>query len=135
VAFPDAERIVFEKSVLFPAAGLDPSRAEEYYRVQNLVEQLTYAGNEAARRYINGQIDANAAAAWLERFALMSKDRAAQRVRFFDQYRSYVINYNLGKDLVRKYIESRPGVAGDTQRRWDEFEKLLSSPRLPSTLK
>jgi hypothetical protein len=25
--------------------------------------------------------------------------RAEQRVRFFDQYRSYVINYNLGKDL------------------------------------
>ena len=35
----------------------------------------------------------------------MPKDRAAQRVRFFDQYRSYVINYNLGKDLVRRFIE------------------------------
>ena len=31
----------------------------------------------------------------------MPKERAAQRVRFFDQYRSYVINYNYGKDLVR----------------------------------
>ena len=134
VAFPGPERIAFEKSVLFPAAGLDSSRAEEYYRVQALVEQLSYAGNEAARRYINGQIDRDAAVAWLERFALMPKERAAQRVRFFDQYRSYVINYNLGKDLVRKYIESRPGVAGNPQRRWEEFEKLLSSPRLPSTL-
>jgi hypothetical protein len=75
------------------------------------------------------------AAAWLERFALMPKARAAQRVRFFDQYRSYVINYNLGKDLVRKYIESRPGVAGSPARRWDEFARLLSSPRLPSTMK
>ena len=134
VAFPGPERIAFEKSVLFPAAGLDSSRAEEYYRVQALVEQLSYAGNEAARRYINGQIDRDATVAWLERFALMPKERAAQRVRFFDQYRSYVINYNLGKDLVRKYIESRPGVAGNPQRRWEEFEKLLSSPRLPSTL-
>jgi hypothetical protein len=60
--------------------------------------------------------------------------RAAQRVRFFDQYRSYVINYNLGKDLVRKYIEGRPGVAGDPAQRWEEFARLLSSPRLPSTL-
>ena len=88
--------------MLFPAAGLDPSRAAEYYEVQALVEQLAYAGNEAARRYINGQIDAAAAAAWLERYALMPRDRAAQRVRFFDQYRSYVINYNLGKDMVRQ---------------------------------
>ena len=30
----------------------------------------------------------------------MSNERAQQRVRFFDQYRSYVINYNLGKDMV-----------------------------------
>ena len=90
-------------------------RADEYYRVQGLVDQLAYAGNEAARRYLNGQIDRAAAAAWLERYALMSKDRAAQRVRFFDQYRSYVINYNLGKDLVRRFIESQAGAGG--QRR------------------
>jgi hypothetical protein len=134
VAFPGAERIAFEKSTLFPAAGLDPSRADQYYQVQKMVDELAYAGNEAARRYLDGKIDAAAAAAWLERYALMPKDRAAQRVRFFDQYRSYVINYNLGKDLVRKYVESRPGVAGSAERRWQEFGKLLSSPRLPSTL-
>ncbi|MGH9309487.1 MAG: hypothetical protein ACRD1U_08945 [Vicinamibacterales bacterium] len=134
VAFPGTERVAFEKSVLFPAAGLDASRADEYYKVQALVDKLAYAGNEAARRYVNREIDANAAAAWLERYALMSPDRAKQRVRFFDQYRSYVINYNLGKDLVRKYVESRPGVAGNAERRWQVFEDLLSSPRLPSTL-
>ena len=109
MAFPGRERVAFERSVLFPAAGLDPARAAEYYEVQALVDQLSYAGNEAARRYLNGQIDAAAAAAWLERYALMPPERAAQRVRFFDQYRSYVINYNFGKDMVRRYIESRGG--------------------------
>jgi hypothetical protein len=134
VAFPAAERLAFERTVLFPAAGLDSARADEYYRVQALVDQLSYAGNEAARRYLNGEIDRAAAAAWLERFALMSRERAAQRVRFFDQYRSYVINYNLGKDLVRQFVEARVGAGGGESRRWTEFERLLSSPRLPSTL-
>lgn len=134
VAFPGQERSTFEGQVLFPAAGIDAGLARNYYEVQALAEKLAYAGNEAARRYLNGEIDREAAAAWLERYALMPKERAAQRVRFFDQYRSYVINYNLGKDLVRDYIESRPGVAGNPERRWQEFEKLLSSPRLPSTL-
>ena len=134
MAFPGAARIAFEKTVVFPAAGLNPARADEYYRVQGLVEQLAYAGNEAARRYLEGQIDRGAAAAWLERYALMSKDRAAQRVKFFDQYRSYVINYNLGKDLVRRFIERQAGPGAGEARRWTEFEKLLSSPRLPSTL-
>ena len=135
VAFPGKDRVEFERTTLFPAAGLDVSRAAEYYEVQALVDQLSYAGNEAARRYINTQIDAAQAAAWLERYALMPHDRAAQRVRFFDQYRSYVINYNLGKDMVRRYIESRGGTPDKPVKRWEEFERLLSSPRLPSGLK
>jgi hypothetical protein len=135
VAFPGAERSAFEQSKLFPLAGIDPARAAEYYEVQGLVEQLSYAGNEAARGYLDGRIDRAAATAWLERYALMPRDRAAQRVRFFDQYRSYVINYNYGKDLVRTYIESRGGTANNPAKRWQEFEKLLSSPRLPSGLR
>ena len=133
VAFPGEERIKFERDVLFPAAGLDASKAASYYEIQALVDQLAYAGNEAARRYINGEIDAKAAAAWLEKYALMPRARAEQRVRFFDQYRSYVINYNLGKDMVRDFIEKR--AAGDANKRWKEFENLLSSPRLPSGLR
>ena len=125
----------FERESLFPLAGLDPARAAEYYETQALVEQLSYAGNEAARRYLNGTLDREAATAWLERYALMPRDRAAQRVRFFDQYRSYVINYNYGKDLVRTFIESRGGTAANPAKRWQEFEGLLSSPRLPSGLR
>jgi hypothetical protein len=134
VAFPGRERVEFERTVLFPAAGLNPSRAAEYYEVQGLVDRLSYAGNEAARRYLNDEIDASAAAAWLEKYALMPSARARQRVRFFDQYRSYVINYNLGKDMVRRYIESRGGTQDNPAKRWEEFAKLLSSPRLPSGL-
>jgi hypothetical protein len=135
VAFPGRERAAFERSKLFPLAGIDPGRAVEYYEVQELVERLSYAGNEAARRYLDGKIDRETATAWLQRYALMPRERAAQRVRFFDQYRSYVINYNYGKDLVRTFIESRGGTADNPAKRWQEFEKLLSSPRLPSGLR
>jgi hypothetical protein len=135
VAFPGRERVAFEQATLFPLAGLDPARAPEYYDVQALVDELSYAGNEAARRYLDGKMDRAAATAWLEKYALTPHDRAAQRVRFFDQYRSYVINYNYGKDLVRRFIESRGGTAAHPDKRWREFETLLSSPRLPSGLK
>jgi hypothetical protein len=134
VAFPGGERIEFERNVLFPAANLDPSRAAEYYEVQALVEQLAYAGNEAARGYLDGTLTAADAAAYLEKYAMYSPERAKQRVKFMDQYRSYVINYNLGKDMVRRYVESRGGTDGDAARRWSEFVALLSSPRLPSGL-
>ncbi len=134
VAFPRAERLAFERETIFPAAGLDPSGAGRYYEVLALVDRLSYAGNEAARQYLNGGIDARAAAGWLERYGLYSRERAEQRVRFIDQYRSYVINYNLGKDMVARYVESRGGTASSPDRRWQIFEGLLSSPRLPSAL-
>jgi hypothetical protein len=133
VAFPTkTERMKFEKEVLFPAAGIDASRADEYYAVQDLIKDLSYAGNEAARRLINGEIDENAAVQWLQKYAVMEPARAQQRVKFIQRYRSYVINYNLGEDMVRRYIEKHSGP--DPEKRWSEFAKLLSSPRLPSGL-
>lgn len=135
VAFSRDDRLAFERDVLFPLAGLDGARAAGYYEVLELVDRLSYAGNEAARRYLNGAIDRAGATAWLERYAMYPKPRAEQRVRFIDQYRSYVINYNLGKDLVRQYVEARAGRDATPERRWREFTALLSSPRLPSGLK
>jgi len=135
VAFPRDQRVEFEKLALFPVAGLDPARADRYYRILDLVSELSYAGNEAARRYLDGKITAEEAAQWLTRYALMSSQRARQRVRFFDQYRSYVINYNLGKDLVRRHVESLGGTPDRPQRRWEVFRELLASPRLPSSLR
>jgi hypothetical protein len=135
VAFSDAERRAFEREVLFPAAALNPARVDEYYDSHDLIDRLSYAGNEAARRYLNGEIDRQTAVQWLTRFALMSPERAEQRTRFFDDYRSYVINYNLGKDLVKQFIESRGGTDANPDKRWEEFIRLLGSPRLPSGLK
>jgi hypothetical protein len=132
LALPDDERNAFERDVLFPLAGLPASRVDEYYGIQALVRALSYAGNEAARRYLDGEIDAGAAVEWLERYALMAPTAAQQRIRFFDKYRSYVINYNLGQDLVRAYVERAAGPSAD--RRWAVFGELLSSPLLPASL-
>jgi hypothetical protein len=134
IAFPGEERTAYERTTLFPLAGLPADEAEGYYRIQELVRELSYAGNEAARRYLNGEIDAVTAAAWLERYALMSPAVATQRVRFFDKYRSYVINYNFGQDLVRQYVERAAGPNATAGARWDVFSALLASPRLPSGL-
>ena len=134
VAFPGEARDAFERETLYPLAGLDPRTAGAFARVQRAIDKLSYAGNEAARRYLNGKIDRDAAARWLQEWAMVPADRAQQRTKFFDQYRSYVINYNLGEDLVRRHIESRGGTVDRPDVRWREFAALLSSPRLPSGL-
>jgi hypothetical protein len=134
IAFPGSERVAFEREVLFPLAGLEPGRAQEYYGIQDSVKELGYAGNEAARRFLDGQIDARQAAGLLGRYSLMSPERAEQRVRFIEQYRSYVINYNLGEDLVRSYVEAQAGSAASSEIKWRIFGDLLASPKLPSEL-
>jgi hypothetical protein len=134
VAFPTEERIAFERQTLFPLAGLDPDRVAEYYEVGKLIAGLNYAGNEAARGYLDETMTADQAVDWLMTYSLMAEPRARQRLSFIDQYRSYVINYNLGQDLVRDYIESRGGTAENAERRWQLFADLLSNPLLPSQL-
>jgi hypothetical protein len=120
---------------VFPLAGLDGSQASAYAKIRTLVDRLSYAGNEAARKYLNGEWTRTQTVDWLTRYAMMPAAAAEQRTRFFDTYRSYVINYNLGKDLVKQFVESRGGVASDPARRWREFVQLLASPRLPSGLR
>ncbi len=61
VAFPPEDRMAYERDVLFPLAGLDATKVKDYYDVFELVDQLSYAGNEAARQYINGTLDRDGA--------------------------------------------------------------------------
>jgi hypothetical protein len=134
VALPGEDRVHFERTVLFPIAGLDPSTAEEYYKVQSVKAKLDYAGNEAARNYLDGKWSRQEAVEWLVTYALFSPERALQRVGFIERYRSYVINYNVGQDMVRAYIENRGGDAAHTEKRWKLFEELLSQPHTPGDL-
>jgi hypothetical protein len=135
VAFPGDSRIKFEKEVLFPLAGLDSAKANLYYKINELTTKLDYAGNEAARNYINGKITKNEAIEWLRKYTIMSKDRAVQRMRFIDHYRSYVINYNLGQDLVEDFVNRNGGTENNPELRWKITERLLSTPQVPSNLK
>ncbi len=134
VVLPNAERLKFEKEILFPLSGLDTSHVEQYYNVQSLVGKLAYAGNEAARGYLNGTMTKEQAMYWLTKYAMFDSAGAEQRIRFIEKYRSYVINYNLGQDLVRAYVEKKSGKNATAKKRWKVFEELISSPRLLNEL-
>ena len=133
VAFPDEAKYLRE--VLFPLAGLDPQRAELYVQVEELASKLAYANNEAARGYLGGRFTREQARDWLVRHALISSERAALLLANIEVTRTYVINYNLGRDMVTDFIERQGGTDADPGRRWQLFRALLSSPRLPGDLR
>ncbi len=132
IAFTEEERIAFIRDTLFPLAGLDPGRAEEYLRFEKLTRKLRGARTEVVRRYLDGDWTKEEATAWLQKYSLMSRARAGMYLRFGEKYRSYVVTYDVGLKLVRDYIEREAG--GSSERRWELLRDLYAVPHLPSDL-
>ncbi len=132
MAFPDDEKIAFEKEVLFPLAGLNPDKAEQYYQVLDLVSKISYVRNAAAEAYLDGELNKEETIDWLVKYALRNRESAEQSLKFIEAYRSYVINYNIGLDMVRDYMEQNAGALAE--EKWKTFEYLISTPQVPSNL-
>jgi hypothetical protein len=138
LAFPDAERLAFEQKVLYPLAGLDPALAPRYAQLMKLLGKLSYADNDAAQAYLEGKWTREQTIEWLVNVALYPPEKSAQRLSFYDANRGYVINYNLGKDMVKAWVDKQVTAADPAaarQQRWEAFKALLSSPRLASALR
>jgi hypothetical protein len=127
VAFPGNEQQQFAKEVLMPLAGLDTAGATAYFTALLLKKQLNYARNEAARMMINNSGTEKEALRWLQEYALFGEEAAKKSLGFIKKYRSYVINYNYGQDMVKNYIETRVGTDADPAKRWELFGWLLSN--------
>ncbi len=134
MVFPGQEQIEFEKEVLFPLAGLAPNTARRFYEVKQLTTALGYARNQAARNYLDGTMNESEAIAWMTRYSLQPEERARKSLQFIDRYRSYVINYNLGQDIVKDFVARNSGGADQIEKRWQVFKELLSTPQTASSL-
>jgi hypothetical protein len=131
LAFPGDEKMKFETEVLFPMAGLDTANAEKYNRLLALEGKLKHATNDIARRYLDGEITKEAAVPLIQKYYLQSYARSEQRLRFMEKYRGYVINYNIGQDIVRDYVQN----AGHTpEAQWAAFRDMLTIPLTPGDM-
>jgi hypothetical protein len=131
LAFPGAEKVRFEREQLYPLAGLDPATAEAYDAFTRAKAALSGAEYTIADDYLAGRVDKTQAVALLRKYGLMTQARAEQRMKFIDTYRSYVINYGLGQDMVREHVE-RAGPSADA--RWARMEAVISQPTTPADL-
>lgn len=132
LAFPGEERLTYEVGKLYSLAGLSTAEARRYFDLQNAMQDLQSARFTIARDLLEGKIDEAEAVRLTQRYLLVSPERAKQLTDFTKQYRTYVINYGLGLDMVRADIEA----AGPTpEARWKRMEQLLSEPTLPSDLR
>jgi hypothetical protein len=131
LAFPGDEKLAFEHDVLFPLAGLDPKLAALNEQVERLRSALSGARLTIAQEYLDGRISRAEAVRLSQHYLVLSPARAEQSVGFTEKYRSYVINYGLGEELVRRHVEAAGTTAGE---RWAAMEKILYEPTLPADL-
>ena len=126
------DRLKFKRDVLFKEAGLDPALAAEQHQMQKLVRPLRHAAIQAARAYLDGAKTAAETIEYLQAYTLQPKAMAERRLKFFDEHRSYIINYSFGEDVVANWVAKTAGE--DPAARWKVFTELLSSPRTPANL-
>lgn len=131
LAFPGEDKAKFERETLYPLAGLDPATAPAMDRLSATLAKLRGAEYTIADAYLAGRIDRAGAIAQLQRYTLASADRAAKRIDFIDTYRSYVINYGLGEEMVAAAL-TRAGA--DTGSRWNAMRAIIGEPTLPRDL-
>lgn len=130
LAFPGPRKAAYEAQVLAPLAGLAGVDVGRYNQLLDAMRELATARNTIAQMFLDGQVDEAEAVRLTQRYQLVSEARARQSVNFTKQYRSYVINYNIGREMVARDVER----FADPKARWDRMESLLSEPTLPSDL-
>ena len=134
LAFPGDEKTKFEREVLFPMAGLDAldtKDVEKFEQILALNSKLSHATNDIARRYLDGELTKAEAIPLIQKYYLKSYEKSAQRLSFMEKYRGYVINYNIGQDIVRDYV-TRAGNTPDAQ--WNAFRDMLTIPLTPGDM-
>jgi hypothetical protein len=126
LAFPQPERIRFERERLLPAAGMPSARAgaiERHVQLERLVGQLQGVQEDVARHYLDGELEFARAATRLEQQALVP--RAESVLKYINEYRTYVTTYTSGSAAVAASMDACSGENAPESDRWACFERLL----------
>ena len=133
VAFTKQEKLDYEKNVLCKLAEISSEDIEKYYQILDYKKKLRYAGIEAARRYLDGKINKQQAVNFLMFYQLRTEKEAENSISFFETYRSYIVSYSIGVDLLREYFKNK---GADTQeKKWRVYDALVSNPILPKDIR
>jgi hypothetical protein len=122
LAFPDRERLAFDRDVLFPLAGLDPAEARRYERVRRWVGELASAVAPILAAYRNGRLSFGEAASELVTDAQILQP--ASLLQFVDRYGAYALGYTAARDRIRDYVRVQSQRTGESE--WSVLRRVVS---------
>lgn len=131
LAFPGEENTRYQQETLYPLAGLTPEAPGNADKIAAAMRDLGGVRYTIVEQYLDGKIDREEAIGLTMKYSLVDRKGAEKSMDFTDAYRTYIINYGLGRDMVRDFIEA--GNA-DKATRWERMKTILSEPTLPADL-
>jgi hypothetical protein len=123
----EARRRVLAETIA-PAAGVPAEAIAAFDRLRPALKKLKHVRGEAARMLLDEGRPEDEVAAFVQRWELVSEERARKAIQFARTYRSYVFNYSLGEEIVAAWI-------GEGEDRRQRFFDIISGPVVPSDLK
>jgi hypothetical protein len=124
LVFAPEEREQFQRSVLYPLAGINPANATREYRIARLMEQLELVEVGIARDFLDGRLEFARASEQLEQKALMV--HAEETLKYLNQYRSYMLGYTVGHAMARSCFSH-------SSNQWRLLRQLLLQERFLSS--
>ena len=105
LVFTPEERLMFEREVLLPLAGLSPELAEQNAAVQKAIGLLSDEVIPLLQEYRDGSLPFNSATFRLEREAMVSSPSAL--LEYVDKFGAYSVGYTVAKQRLQDYIAAR----------------------------
>ena len=125
LTFPVEERIVFEREVLYPIAGLT-MRNEAAWRV--LIQarsSVLGATSTIVRDYLDHRIDAETAKKLFIRYRLQNRRSAEQMTKMLDAFGPFVIASDAGWYTIDRVMQGK-----SVEEQWRLLQRMESEPML-----
>jgi hypothetical protein len=131
LVFPENEKIDYIYNNLVNDEEVSKDDLKKYISILDIFEKLDEVIINISQKYLDGEIIIEEAVRMLRKYGLESEISAIRRMNFVRRYRSYIINYTLGKRFVKNYIEKH---ADNEESKWDIYKDLIEKPYLPNDL-
>lgn len=131
LVFPENEKIDYIYNNLVNDEEVSKDDLKKYISILDIFEKLDEVIINISQKYLDGEIRIEEAVRMLRKYGLESEISAIRRMNFVRRYRSYIINYTLGKRFVKNYIEKH---ADSEESKWDIYKDLIEKPYLPNDL-
>ena len=124
VVLTPEEKRAWHRDVFFPALGIRDVDIEQWEKIDAALEKLGRAREHVPFLLYDQGKSEEEIVAFLEKYALMSAERARKAIQFDREWGAYTFNYTVGREILRRYLATGNARA--------KFIQLLTTPITPS---